>query len=436
MIHVGSCECTKSELELFSLPPTLTSLEKSQYVEYLPLGALSDNGPLEFFVSGRSEEYIDMSKLLLYTEQKITKANGDDLEDNEKVGPINNTLHSQFSQVDLSLNGELVTSSNNTYPYVAYIQTLLSYGEEAKKSQLQASLWYVDEAGKFDHTDPAQADVNNGFKRRAQYTAKSKVFDMIGRPHLDLCHQSRYLPNGIDLKFRFNRAKKDFLLMSDAGTQICKITRALLLVRKVKLNPAVLNAHAKTFDTTTAKYPIRRTEVKTFTVLAGSRNVKRDNIFLGQLPRRVVVGMVSNEAYVGASKKNPFKLDHNKLNSISLEANGQMFPAQPLEPNFTGTSNNYIRSYLTIFSDTGKLFDDCGNDITREAYKKGFALWVFDMTPDQEEGHHMNLVKEGNLRLDMTFSEALTDTTTVLVYGEFDNVIEIDRARNIIKDFQ
>ncbi|XP_064622354.1 uncharacterized protein F54H12.2-like [Lineus longissimus] len=435
MIHIGSCECTKSELELFSVPPTLTSMEKSQVVEYLPLGALSDDNPLEFVVPG-DENYVDLSKLLLYTEQKITKADGSDLDAGTKVGPINYLLHSQFSQVDLSLNGELVTSSNSTYPFLSYIQALLSFDEGAKKSHLQSSLRYADEAGKFDHVDPGQAQVNNGFKRRSAFAAESKVFDMIGRPHLDLCHQNRYLPNGVDMNFRFNRAKKSFSLMSDDGTQLLKITKALLLVRKVKLNPAVFDAHAKAFNSQTAKYPIRRTELKTFTILDGGRNVQRDNVFLGQLPRRVIIALVDNEAFVGAGKKYPFYFEHKNMSSISLEANGQSFPAQPLKTSFANNQTNYVRAYLTLFSEVGKFFDDSGNDITREAYKKGFALLAFDLTPDQEEGAHLNLVKEGNLRLDMTFSEALDVNISVLVYGEFDNVLEIDRARNIIKDFK
>jgi hypothetical protein len=132
MMNVGSCECTKSELELFSLPPTLTSIEKVHHVEVLPLGSLTDyDTPIEFFVAGRGDEYINLGKTYLYLEAKITKADGTDLDENAKVGPVNNWFHSLFSQVDLALNGELVTPSNNTYPYRAYVETLLSYGEEA-----------------------------------------------------------------------------------------------------------------------------------------------------------------------------------------------------------------------------------------------------------------------------------------------------------------
>lgn len=435
MMQVGSCECTKSDLELFSLPPTLTSVEKAQHVEHLPLGSLTDDTPIEFFISGHGDEYINLAKTYLYLEAKISNADGSDLEADAKVGPINNWFHSLFSQIDLSLNGALVSSSNNTYPYRSYLETLLSYGEEAKKSQLQSVLWYVDDPGKFDKVDPTTADTNDAFKTRVRLTKGSSKCDMVGRLHLDLFHQNRYIINGVDLKLRLNRTTGKFNLMSDLGTEVTKITKAVLLVEKVKLNPAVLTAHAKALNNTTAKYPIRRVEVKSFSVTTGTRTINRDNVFLGQLPRRVIIAMVNNESFVGSSKKNPLKLDHNNLNYISIEAGGISYPAQPLTPTF-GTNNNYIMSYMTLFTETGKVFDDSGNDITRESFRKGFSLWAFDLTPDKDEGGHVHLIKEGNLRVDMKFAEALPATTTVLVYAEFDNVIEIDRARNVTKDFQ
>jgi hypothetical protein len=80
---------------------------------------------------------------------------------------------------------------------------------------------------------------------------------------------------------------------------------------------------------------------------------------------RVVVFMVDNEGFVGNEKKNPFEFTHNNLNYISVEAGGQSYPAQ-----FGGDNNNYIQSYMTMFTETGRIFDDRGNDITRESFRK------------------------------------------------------------------
>ena len=48
------------------------------------------------------------------------------------VAPINNTLHSLFSQIEVSLNNVDVSSATTTYSYRAYIETHLNYGTDSK----------------------------------------------------------------------------------------------------------------------------------------------------------------------------------------------------------------------------------------------------------------------------------------------------------------
>ena len=50
-IHDQSYECAKTELDVFSVPPTQTSTEYGNYVEYHPLSSITDSGPREFDVS-------------------------------------------------------------------------------------------------------------------------------------------------------------------------------------------------------------------------------------------------------------------------------------------------------------------------------------------------------------------------------------------------
>ena len=134
-VHHESQECTKSELNLFTIPATQTSITKGQWIEYHPLSNITDSGPIEFNVSGSGEEYLDLARTLLFLKAKITKANGTALELNEQVGPVNLFLHALFSQVDVSLNERFISPSTNTYPYRAMIETLLNFGDDAKSSQ-------------------------------------------------------------------------------------------------------------------------------------------------------------------------------------------------------------------------------------------------------------------------------------------------------------
>ncbi|XP_046853033.1 uncharacterized protein F54H12.2-like [Xenia sp. Carnegie-2017] len=136
-VHPKSAECTKTELDLFSVPPTQVSLEKGHWIDHQPVSSVSENGPITFLAPG-TEDYVDMSKTILVARAKVTKADGGDIDDDTKVGPVNNFLHSLFKQVDVFLKGKLVTQATGTYPYRAYLGTLLNYGPSAKQSH-----WYI-----------------------------------------------------------------------------------------------------------------------------------------------------------------------------------------------------------------------------------------------------------------------------------------------------
>ena len=96
-----------------------------------------------------------------------------------------------------------------------------------------------------------------------------------------------------------------------------------------------------------------------------------------------------------------------------------------LKPNYAG--RQYIQAFMNLFFGTDKENRDEGNDITREDYPRGYALYPFDLSPDLDEQGHFNLAKQGTVRVEFKFEAALPNTMTVVAYAEFENVIEIDR---------
>jgi len=95
----------------------------------------------------------------------------------------------------------------------------------------------------------------------------------------------------------------------------------------------------------------------------------------------------------------------------------------------------YVRGFNTLFSETGKMFRDVGNALDRTNFSGGYALYAFDLTSDLGEDDHFSLAKQGSVRLVLKFAQPLADPVTVIAYAEFQNVIEIDRNRNVIYDF-
>ena len=62
-------------------------------------------------------------------------------------------------------------------------------------------------------------------------------------------------------------------------------------------------------------------------------------------------------------------------------------------------------------------------------------MYGFDLTADLGEDDHFSLARQGSVRLALKFSRALEATVTVIAYAEFENVIELDRNRNVVFDF-
>ena len=205
MMQNSSCECSKSELIVLSVPPTMTAMQESQWVEHFPVASLTNNAPIEFIIPPQTEHWTDLPQSYLYVKFKIIKADRHDLEADSNVAPVNNFLHSMFNSVDLYINNKLISSNSDNYPYRAYIENLPSYNADSKSTFLKASvLWVEDTAAHFNSFD--HDGTNTGLQKRMAAISQSKTAELFGRLHLDLFQQEKYLPNGIEISRRLNRS--------------------------------------------------------------------------------------------------------------------------------------------------------------------------------------------------------------------------------------
>ncbi|GFW21693.1 uncharacterized protein F54H12.2 [Trichonephila clavipes] len=386
-----SPEYVKSELNLFLAPPTQTVIEKGQWVKFHPITNVADGGPIEFLIPGSGDAYLDLSQTQLHVRAKIFKSDGKVITNENKVGPVNLFLHSLFSQVDVCLNERTVSSSNNTYPYRAITETLLNHGYDSKTSQLTSELYYKDTAGRMNVYDEKDKEPNEGFKSRVKFIKASGTVDMVGRLHVDLFNQDRLLLNLVDVKLK------------------------------------LIRSHAKALERTTAKYPIDRVSCKVFLVPQSSYPFIQNNVFSGQMPKRIVIACVDNDAFNGNYKKSPFEFKHYDVNFIGVYVDGQPVPHQPLELDFE--KGNYIQAYNNLFLNSEGLH------LSRSEFAKGYSLLLFDLSPDLCEGEHFNLIRHSNFRVELKFNKALNETVSLIVFAEFESLIEINKTRNVLFDF-
>ena len=176
LIHSNTEECMKSELELFSIPDTQTAIRDYHYIKYYPLTSLDRQGPLEFVVGKSSENYLDLNESILFLEFSILNENGTKITkiaagatgfDKQVVAPINAFHSSAFRGIDVYLNSKLVSQTDNLYGYKSYIQTLLTYGSDAKHTLLECGQFFNDigDLDTFDDTDAHEQAIHVWEKR-------------------------------------------------------------------------------------------------------------------------------------------------------------------------------------------------------------------------------------------------------------------------------
>lgn len=426
-INKHSTATIKSELDIFATPPTQNSIESGSTFCYRPISTLSNTAPIEFLVTSSGDEYIDLAHTVLHIIAKVkpdaTLATGAELE----AAPANNWLHTLFSHVDIYLNQKCITPPSNHYGYRAYIENLLNYGDGAKNTHLTTSMWYKDEGKKFNDK------ANSGHVARKKLVAKEKSVEMYSNLHCDLFNVNKFMLNGVELGVKLINAKNEFHIIGEVAAHV-EFVEANLFVRKVTINPSILIAHARALAIAPAKYPITRVEIKTVTLSADIQSKSLDNLFLGQMPKRCIIGMVDGKAFNGSFPLNPFEFKHFDYNYLALYIDSTQVPSRPLMPDFE--KDLYTRPYYTLFEGSGIYFNDTGNSITHADYPHGYCLAAFDLTADLSCNEpHWNLIKSGTLRAEIRFSKPLPSTVNLIIFAEFDNIIEIDKNRNIILDY-
>ena len=119
---------------------------------------------------------------------------------------------------------------------------------------------------------------------------------------------------------------------------------------------------------------------------------------------------------------------------MTIYRDGVQIPSKPLQPDFT--NDRFVQNYVCLFTQTGQYYRDTGNAISREQYKGGCALFVFDLTAQMDSSEvGFELIKHGNIRIEIYLATVTARTLTIIVLAEHNNLLEIDQDRNVPFDY-
>ena len=438
LVHKSSQPGTKSELDLFYTPATQEQILSGKWIDVHPSGSIDGEVPILFEVKG-TDEYIDTSQTFISLKVKFTKNDGSDLDGKQSMGPVMLLLYAIMAQIDITIGNDLITTLTNLDNYKSVFQILTNYSGDTLNTLFQPALYYKDTPGNMDSLffEPGTSDANvpkynTGLHKRRELIGSSKEITIIGRLNADFFMQNRYLLDNTDLSIKITRSKSSFCYIGDTDYKL-KLLGATLYLRKVVINPEIRLAHAYCLEKGTAKYPFIRVDMKPISVSKGSTEFFKENLCTGAIPSRILFGMIESEAYNGSNKKNPFNFQHFNLSTVQFQLDGNDIPYKPFKLKFK--DNNINEAYFSHFLGVNKNISDIGSSIDINDFQKGYAIFAYDLTADLCNDDHFNLIKTGSLRMQLNFEEELTTNIIVIVYLEYQNLIEINKNRQVIFDY-
>ena len=447
----GSLDVVRSEMDLFSEAPLQRTIEKFQLEEIFSVNNVKTDGTITFHVRGAPNQWIDLDDTYLMIRYRVKTHDGNNIANQADtcIRTIEepNLFHNLWSKVEMSIDSTPIKSVVNPYPLRPYIENLLTTPKDGLDEKYHAEGFYKEKAGDFDH-DPentvARVKSQTSWRQEVQMKNKgSPQHVLYGKLAVDLWRQGRNIPPNHDLRLDLTKNRPQFYLRSkETGGEEHKLVleEAKLIVKRVHLyDDTQANLDGAMAEAGVIKYPIRRVDVKTHAVGRGVKVFQENNIISGQIPSRVIIGMVDNDAISGSYDKSPFNFQHYKVEELYLHFNGEIYPSNMYRPSFTGNKDALV-PWLNLkkLVTPGQPFFN--HTISYEDFLAGgYTLWVIDMSQDNKCGvaaDYNNVRLNGDVRLNVRFGgDGLSDPITIVVFAEYENQIEVGRNRDVMQDY-
>jgi len=447
-------ELTTNSLDLFTLPKIEKVLEKGSSVEINTVSALTNNGPFEFRVCRDPDNFLALHQTRLSGTVRVLKDDDAEVGANDSLSICNLFAHSLFSQVELYVDGVNVNDmGTSTYAIKAFVETLFSYDEGAKKTHLLMEGWLQDDAGHEDSIPTAQVTTtNNAYNLRRNLIA-GKDFNFNILLHVDFLQSRRYLIPNTELLLKLYRNSDSYSLMSQNLVNKIVIKDLKLHVRKIKVNNEFSKPILDRLSREPVLYPVMQSKIRFHNIPANVNKVTIQSVITGPLPQSIIIGFLSQGSFNGDINANPFAFRHFNCNEINLKIGSESFHKTLVRPDFT--NGKFLNEYRLLLEHTGIHHSNYTNNLTLEHFKGGCFFTAFDFSADLSKmyfyqiitgkygkyhryfcvalgnGFHLLPKREGYCDIDLGFSPALADPIYMVMFLTYPTLIKIDVNRNV-----
>ena len=448
----GSVPIKNPMLNLFSVPPTDISMSSYRMVPISPF--TTGINPVDFQIDPQ-EDYMDLSRSYFQLEWTLKKSDGNNAVATDKTYLVNNIAHSLFKQISVRLNGTLISPQTYTYHYKAYIETLLNFDRDDGETILKPQGWFnainvpdTFQANELDQTkaefkaldEEKQHVVKILQLENAKYAGKARILTFV--PHIEVFQLSKLLIPRVKIGIQMYFNSPSLWYMKYAGAIAYRLNvediKIKLFLCQVRLDASIYRELMISMDRgdRVVSYPAVRSEIRTYNIMQNERHFEINNPFQNRLPNMVVIDLVDSLDFNEDAGKYPFSFKDYKLISIQQTVNGEVYPYRPLELDHANDSKD-MRGYRQFLQATGSFCKSRGNMVRADnwGYGKNCTLFVYENAANGcLNSPIMKPQQTGEVRLIFDFGADQGANLTAIIYGEFENAMEINSNKTVQYD--
>ena len=315
---------------------------------------------------------------------------------------------------------------------ITYMETLVNYNQEEGKTTLAAQGW-VNELNVAEESTPTNAtnndepDVANWAGKTGLKALTSRLLGKVShtfmiKPHVAVFKTGKCLVPSVQIDLELLLSDNNMFLFEtpDTTTSVDKKIPTLedndiyvtLWMKKVTLNTSVyarLQKERSLSKTKKVKYPVVRSEIRTYFFDGNSARWEQDNLFVRRVPGKVVIGLLNSNNYNGTLNCYSYAYEKFGVTSVRQTIDGEEYPYRALE--LTGNSGaEDLVGYDRFLTASGAykhhkppmlLPSDWGQS-------KNCTLFMFNNVPgDAEDPEFRNPRQTGNVRYEIDFRAAV-----------------------------
>ena len=415
---IDSEEGMPQELIPFAAKSTQVIIKGVKEVKYLPVNSFDNSDTVNFEIPAQHN-------LMIKNIEIVTKFRIDMPSDDDDTTLVSNPANALWKQVDIVLNNKYQLSNpmQQSSNYETFFSTILNVDQEREEVIFSNQGFSLDVGA-----DKEGADLisNKNAVKRGELIRGGKSVTMVSDLNCNLLKTPKLLIPGLEFNISLTKNKPEFLLLTSvAHTFKIIIEKVYLNVTYVQPEDFYLNLLEEKLEKSPAIYDGHRTEISTFGIQSGVNKYQFNNIFRGPLPNFMVLCVQDRDAINGDYTMNPYTF--HPFKTIQIYINNREYFSDPLETSKADNTLMMNHFYKALGYD---LKGTCL--INRDNFRAHFMIPIA-LARDRSVKFHHNLQDIADFKVEIEFEKDVVANQVLMVYSVFDQIIKIDKDRNIEK---